>query len=56
MDLGTGCSKGLSLVVGSGKARYLVPGSDQFFHDRRPDEACGSGNKNTHEVLLWFVW
>jgi hypothetical protein len=51
MHLGAGGDKRFGVRIGASKAEHLMAGCEQFLHDCRADEACGSGYKYTHVDL-----
>jgi hypothetical protein len=48
MDLGTRRDKRAGSRIGAGEAQDLMARTDEFLHDGRSNEACGTGNENAH--------
>ena len=56
MRLGAHPRERVDASVAARQSRDLVPRVQQFRHNRRPHEARGSRQKNTHDVILLLEW
>jgi hypothetical protein len=56
MYVGSRRDKGFGCRIRAGEAEHLVTSVDQFSDDCGTNEACSSGDKNTHILFLLSIY